>query len=1686
MAQNFNVSPWYDDFEPTKNFHRILFKPGYAVQGRELTQAQTILQNQISNFADSIFSQNTPVTGGKVTINTNCYYLKLTDTYLGVSTVVDNFKNKIITDGHGVLAKVIAVADATGGDPPTLIINYLSGNHFSDASSVIDVDNPSNIGLTIGLSGGSTCTGASSTASISSGVFYVVNGYSQSSTQNSDGSYTKYSIGNFVQVNPDTIFLNKYSNTPSYRIGLEINETVIDYINDSSLLDPAIGASNYQAPGADRYQITLSLVTLPLDIGSDQYFIELVRVVDGVIQKQVDSTVYSVIDDYFAKRTSETNGDFIVNDFKVTPSANTLSSDNYLLTVGPGIAYVNGYRVENQSSLRLVSDRARTTKTVNNNINLLDIGNYIYITGVSGKNGGFFDVSTGTQIDLHIKDTSNIALSNATTYAATQVGTAHIRGLNYVPSAGESGTNTYVYQANLFDISTNVLSGAIASATSTTATFTTAGGKFSPVNDTYNGVKLTIDSGPGTGYVGTITAYNGSTHTVTVTPPFTTTPTSSSNFSLRFAVKDIETIYVANPGTPYTFSANASISVIGKTNGVASGDTQLYETDANKLIYPLGSPYVSSVTNTSYISYQEFRTQSFASYSTGCQKILQLSSFSEDGSLEFFRTGSSEGPTAIKENYLVVVLDRQTNSGINNGDIIDFTAANRSVVVDSSTKQVTFTALDLAPFKATIIAKVGITNANDTNIVLKTKTLVQANTQVASSSGPDGIINGTHVDLTNAQIFIPNGSVLPYGSKQKLYVSDVKRIVKIIDTGGATPTTGMLNSGTDITHYYDFNDGQTDNYYGHSYITLKPGYLTPISVWILFDYYRHSGGDGYFSAQSYTNINIAERPTYTSTTGVTYSLKDCLDFRPALMNAQSNFTFRYSNTPTATNAAGLFLPVPLSSFTSSYSYYLGRKDVLYIGKDKKISILEGTPSINPSQPIAPPGSLTLANITLDPYTAYVPNDGSNQPSSIAVVPVLHKRWSFSEITGLQTRINNLEYYASLNLMEQNAASLQIPDANGLNRFKNGILVDDFSTFGVGNTYDNDFSAAINTRSQILTPALLVKNYPLINEDLLYNENLSAVALNSLNYTPAINGKSSFYMLNYSEESAITQPLASRTTNLNPFAVGNPIGTISLTPPMDNWVDNTTEPDLLFVDNNLKTYRATDTVNVLEGNPTLAIGDWQTIPGTNPISTDDGTNTTTTQAVQNQYTLGNWQTTTATSKVTLNSITGQQQKISSTSYSASGNYLTNLGILPYIRSQFVQFNANGLLFNATVNAFFDGKRVSRLIRKPNIIELSGVTGTFNIGDTIGYISSNVFNQTGTVLDVYVYANGNVRLYVIGDTGTTTYGTTILSGTYNTTGVYQTSKASGTYVSSTHYSGATSSTQSGTTSVQLSQLASSTDIYTGLEFWFVSGSQTGLTTIPKGYKATIVSYNTSTKTITLDTAVSYSTGDVYSIGPLQTNEMGNVSGVFFIPPGYFHTGQRTFRIDNRSVSQTSTEFLYAAGTETTYAEATFYAQGLTTQSQQLNFSSSISSVKNTTTTIDQAIKTLSVTQDQQPGGGGCCVIATALNSHGIWGNDKKFGLIEWCEAKLHDKWWGETLRRGYQVIGSKVAVPLINKNKWIRKYADWQFTNVTNILRGKKFNPLSVPTGLLWFTVMALTGVVVTKKYATKSWTSLYKK
>ena len=177
----------------------------------------------------------------------------------------------------------------------------------------------------------------------------------------------------------------------------------------------------------------------------------------------------------------------------------------------------------------------------------------------------------------------------------------------------------------------------------------------------------------------------------------------------------------------------------------------------------------------------------------------------------------------------------------------------------------------------------------------------------------------------------------------------------------------------------------------------------------------------------------------------------------------------------------MLLPQNLNEYVSDYAYYLARNDKLVLSKDQTFKIIQGTPSVVPLLPTEPDGSLVLANLYHDPLTAYVPGEapaGTN--ANLSIEKVLHKNWIKSDITDLQTRVNNLEYYSSLSLLEQNAQSLQVPDVNGLNRFKNGILVDDFSSYLTADTKNPDYAAKINTTKKRLSPLQLVDNFQLQN------------------------------------------------------------------------------------------------------------------------------------------------------------------------------------------------------------------------------------------------------------------------------------------------------------------------------------------------------------------------------------------------------------------------------------------------------------------------------------------------------------------------------------------------------------------------------------------------------------------------------
>jgi hypothetical protein len=278
------------------------------------------------------------------------------------------------------------------------------------------------------------------------------------------------------------------------------------------------------------------------------------------------------------------------------------------------------------------------------------------------------------------------------------------------------------------------------------------------------------------------------------------------------------------------------------------------------------------------------------------------------------------------------------------------------------------------------------------------------------------------------------------------------------------------------------------------------------------------------------------------------------------------------------------------------------------------------------------------------------------------------------------------------------------------------------------------------------------------------------------------------------------------------------------------------------------------------------------------------------------------------------------------------------------------------------------------------------------------------------------------------------------------------------------------------------------------------------VPIGRSLVITAYNGTTKVATVaydgggtPTVTTVSGQDVYSIGDLTTNETGNITGIFYVPGNYFQTGPREFILDNRVVDRSGNIYTYNKGTETTFAKTTFFAQGLSTRTQQVNFSASIqnpqtftrtdvlrnqviSDVTNTTSTFVEDYVAPPQNND------GCCVVSTAFADQGIWKQNQKDELIEWCEKYLHNNMIGECFRRGYQVLGSKFVPSIRSDNKYLKywkKYCVWAFNNGTNMVQGQKFNPITIPNSLVWITAFMITGMIVSKKYADDCWKKLYK-
>ena len=488
MAQktDLNVAPYYDDFEGSDNFVRTLFRPGFAIQARELTQLQSELQKQIESHGSHVFKEGSMVIPGAVSYNRHYHSLKLVSTYAGETIDPSQYYSAttpvtITGATTGVTATVIGYDVATSTDQPTLYLRYI--NTGTDGNTELFSDGE-NITANYGVTHTTAYSAAAASATTYTSVYSFAAGSSTANITGSAGPASSqagavsieagvyYVRGHFVECLEETLVLDKYSNNPSYRVGFTVTETLVTPEDDSSLLDNATGSANYAAKGAHRLKYTLTLAKLARDSVADGSFIELLDTKSGVLQSMVRGADYGILEETLARRTYDESGDYTIRPFQLqmketvelnsrvgvytagatTDDSNIAGNTTVTAEVSMGKAYVKGFEIEKIASTYKDIRKARDFETVNAGQTLANLGNYVLVNNMYGMP----DISTISGENTAYKTITLYSDFNDTRGSANSftenniVGQARARAIEY--SSGTVGQTDAQFKLYLWDI----------------------------------------------------------------------------------------------------------------------------------------------------------------------------------------------------------------------------------------------------------------------------------------------------------------------------------------------------------------------------------------------------------------------------------------------------------------------------------------------------------------------------------------------------------------------------------------------------------------------------------------------------------------------------------------------------------------------------------------------------------------------------------------------------------------------------------------------------------------------------------------------------------------------------------------------------------------------------------------------------------------------------------------------------------------------------------------------------------------------------------------------------------------------------------------------------------------------------------------------------------------------------------
>jgi len=1291
LSTDFNVAPYYDDYNEEKGFYRILYKPGFAVQARELTQMQTILQKQIDRFGKHVFQEGSIVIPGSFQLYSSntlsslgpLNYVKVADVDTSNNTVVISNFNDIEVRGatSNVRAFINIVADGSDITPntKTLYVDYLQTS--TSNSSVITFQDGetlvSNVGNLKVLA--SNSTGFGSAFRITSGVVF--------------------SKGHFIYFPTQEVVLDRYNDTPTCKVGFKIAETIVTSSSDNSLLDPALEASNYSAPGADRFKLTAELQVRNIDDTENlPDFVTLFTIENGIIQTIAERTEYSILKDEFAKRTFDESGDYYVSGLDIEMRehldtgtngglfSNTQNGSANVISVkiSPGTAYVKGYEVGTLVPIYLATDKSLAYANAENQIASAFLGSYVTINEMVGH------IPTDTGVEIELYDRYQKRISNTQQTAAqtgAKIGTARLASIEYNSGTiGAAAGKADLYLMDIRMLGSNSLSSVRSVYINNTST-PDFGADIVPDAITNTTVLYEPFNSP-------LLYYTGSNFTRKVKD---TTDSSDTTFeylaTLPVTITSGVISTISAPGSdsiPYTGTLSASSKreiflTLGSSVNIATGITAtnvsgntIVGTNFNKLnagdrveFAGLGNTYtIVSIANASHMVINQ-------------NPFYQLT-----------------GNTVYKAYKTGDFIDL-TTLGFTTGTARSVTAAGTSLSID--------------------LNEIAISSSATVSFRAVKNTAIEAGKTLRPS-------RYVRIDCSTA------GTTGPYN----LGFSDVFRIKSIVKKSSSFPTSNT--DGTIVTTQFALDNGQRDTHYDLASITPVVPLTSSDRLLVELDYFipDYSQGKGYFTVDSYrandsyssaSTISTAEIPIYKSpTSGKLYDLRNHLDFRPiksitandsttadssATVNPGVSTTFNYTGT-------GISLVAPSSEVRFDYSYYLARKDVVHINKDKTFTITQGLAAATPITPKISDNEMALAILTIAPYPSispyYAKLIGRQDISSTSrkVAPI---RQTMRDIGVMKERITNLEYYASLSLLEKNAIDMLITDENGNDRFKNGIFVDTFADHLLGATYNEDYRIVVDPQEKSIRPLYSMQS---IDYDYLSGTNVQKTG--------------DLVTLSYSEVEFARIPFATSTLNTEKSTYKF-VGRLTLTPAEDVWIDTITLPPNCIQLNNANIDGLADAQQV--GGVTTTWNAWQTRVTGYKVYTGEGLNKSLVgtyasqaeadRAAQNARTTANGVT---IETIIQNNRTGTEYfNFLDTDQTSIGSRVVNTDIVPYIRPQTLMGTVDGLKPYAKFKVYFDSIDMTSYVRPITEAEYNNIAGVKTWTNALG-------------ADMYADANGKL--------------------------------------------------------------------------------------------------------------------------------------------------------------------------------------------------------------------------------------------------------------------------------------------------------------------------------------------------------